>query len=272
MSSSKVKAGSKLYPTDPVAAAEGALSAWFSLTNSGATVTGAGYSSVPDLLDASNPATQSTDARRPTNQTSNNGLPIMTWPGSGNQVLASPLTTARNGASQWGCAAWVRLADVAGNFRSVVTILNATGGASADKVAAHASTTEYRLNAYAANTDGRRAESPAATALAATWQFVTFEFDSTGGSEAARSAISIDGVAQALDFSSIGTGTVPTSLVVPTTNLLIGSGANAASSSLVFSGSMGPNLYLFGAKMASAGVGLLTQQARLALMNYQRPT
>ncbi len=276
MTSSKVKPGSKLFPTDPIAATGGAaggvLSAWFSLTNSGATVTGAGYSSVPDLLDASNPAVQATDARRPTNQTSSNGLPIMTWPGSGNQVLASPLTTARNGASQWGCAAWVRLADVAGSFRSVVTILNATGGGSADKVAAHASTTEYRLNAYSSDTNGRRAESPALSAVAATWQFVTFEFDSTGANEAARSAISINGVAQTLDFSSIGVGTVPTALTVPTGNLLIGSGANAASSSLVFSGSMGPNLYLFGAKMAGAGVGLLTQQARLALMNYQRPT
>ncbi len=270
MTTSKVKRGSKLFPSDPVTAASGALSAWFTLF--GSTITGSGYSSVRDVLDAANPATQSTDARRPTNQTSSNGLPIMTWPGTGNQVLASALTTARNGASQWGCGAWVRLADVAGNFRSIVSILLATGGASADKVAAHASTNEYRLNAYAADTNGRRAESPAASAVAATWQFLTFEFDSTGANEASRSAISINGVPQTIDFSSIGTGTVPTALTVPTGNLLIGSGANAASSSLVFSGSMGPNLYLFGAKMAGAGVGLLTQQARLALMNYQRPT
>lgn len=270
MTTSKVKRGAKLFPTDPVAAAGGALSAWFSLTAAGATVTGAGYSSVPDRLDASNPATQSTDARRPTNQTSSNGLPIMTWPGSGNQVLVASLTSARNGTS-WGCGMWVRPSTLAPATQALVSILNTATGASGDKFIAYVATDLYGHNAYASNGDGRRAQAPVASALVSTWQFVTAEFDAAGGSEATRNVVTVDGAVQSLTFTSIGAGTAPTSLPTPTGNLLIGSGTNAASSSFVFSGSMGPNIYLFGAKMAGAGVGLLTQQARLALMNYQRP-
>lgn len=271
MTSSKVRSGSKLIPLDPASVAEGALSAWFSLTHPSATITGAGYSSVPDRLDGSNPAVQSVDARRPVNQTAANGLPIMTW-NSGNQNLTSPLTTSRNGATYWGCAAWVRMTSLAAATQTIVSILNATGNASADKTIAYVSTNEFRINVYTSNVVGRRSETPAASAVVSTWQFLTFEFDSTGASEATRSAISINGVAQTLDFSSIGAGTVPTSLVVPTGDLLIGAGANGGVATLQFGGSMGPNVYLLGSKMAGAGVGLLTPAARVALMNYERPT
>lgn len=272
MTSSKVKAGSKLFPTDPVSATGGALSAWFSLTASGATVTGSGYSSVPDRLDASNPAVQSTDARRPTNQTSNNGLPIMTWPGSGNQVLSASITSARNSSTHWGCAAWVRASTLAPATQAIVSILSTATGASADKCIGYVASTTFGGNVYASNGNGRRAVSPAGSAVVSTWQFVTFEFDSTGATEAVRNAVTINGVAQTLTITSIGVGTVPTSLTTPTGNLLIGSGTNAASSSFVFSGSMGPNVYLFGSKMAGATEGLLTPAARVALMNYERPT
>lgn len=267
MTSSKVKAGSKLFPTDPVAAAEGAVSAWYQLARG--TVTGSGYSSIPDALDASNPAVQSTDARRPVNQTSNNGLPVMSF--GANSVLGSPLTTARNGATFWGSAAWVRPTNVAG-AKAITAVTSLTGGASAFKIIPYLSGSAVAIIVYISGTDGRNAASASSVVTAATWHFVTFEYDATGATEAARTVITLNGVPLALTFSNIGAGGTTGALPTPTGNLLIGNQQDTGAASTPFVGLMGPDYYLFGAKMTGVASGLLTQQARLALMNYQRPT
>lgn len=267
MTSSKVKRGSKLFPTDPVAAAGGALSAWFQLARG--TVTGAGYSSVPDSLDASSPAVQSTDARRPENQLSNNGLPVMSF--GANHVLGSPLTTARNGATFWGLGAWVRPTTI-NSFKLIVAIANTTGGASANKILPHVALDTFRLGVYVSGSAGRNATTPSTSVAANTWYFVTFEYDANGATEALRNVITINGVPQTLSFVDFGAGGTTGALQTPTGNLLIGNQQDTTSALNPFTGLMGPNLYMFGSKMTAAATGLLTQQARLALMNYQRPT
>ncbi len=267
MTTSKVKRGSKLYPTDPAAAASGALSAWFTLI--GSTVTGSGYSSVRDLLDASNPAVQSTDGRRPINQTSNNGLPVMSF--TTNHVLAAPLTTARNGATFWGLGAWVRPTNVSG-AKAIAAVTALTGGASAFKIIPYLSGSAVALIAYISGTDGRNAATAGSVVAATTWAFVTFEYNGGGATEADRNVITVNGVPLSLTFSNIGAGGTTGALPTPTGNLLIGNQQDTGAASTPFVGLMGTNLYLFGAKMTGAASGLLTQQARLALMNYQRPT
>lgn len=242
------------------------VSSWFRLAQG--TIAGSGYSSVPDLLDPASPATQATDARRPTNQTSNNGLPIMTW--SGNQVLAAPLTTARNGATHWGCAGWVRLANLTA-VKTLVSIRDLTGGSSASKITVSADTATGRVVVFVASSDGRRGDSAAAFS-AGTWAFMTCEYDADAATEAARATITVDGTVRALTFSNFGVGGVTGALATPTGNLLIGNQQDAGSSSNVWVGSLGPNLYLFGSKMAGATEGLLTAAARTALMNFEAPT
>lgn len=268
MSSSKVAPGSRLFPAsfDPVVVTGGAVSAWFSLSHPSTVITGSGYSSVADVLDPSNPATQGTDADRPANQLSNNGLPIMSFASS---YLTTPLTSARNGATHWGCAGWVRYTG-SGN-QGFVTIFNISGGASASKVAPLivGTTFECHLLIYVSGNNGRRATSPSASAAASTWLFLTYEYDANGATEADRNVISIGGVAQTLGFTDAGSGGTTGALVVPTGNMIIG-GVGTTSNPLT--GLIGPNLYLFGSKMAGATAGLLTPAARTALMNYQQPT
>lgn len=246
-----------------------ALASWFRLADAASVITGSGYSSVRDILDPSNPAVQSTDGRRPINQSASNGLPVMSF--TTNHVLAAPLTAARNGATFWGMAGWVRPTNVSG-AKAIGAVSGLPGGASAFKIIPYLSGSAVALIAYISGTDGRNAASPSAVVSAATWHFVTFEYDGSGATEADRNVITIGGVAQALTFSNIGAGGTTGALPTPTGNLLIGNQQDSGAASTPFVGLMGPNLYLFGSKMAGATSGLLTAAARTALMNFEVPT
>jgi hypothetical protein len=270
MTSSKVKPGSKLFPTDPVAAtggAGGAVSSWLSLPHASSVIAGAGDSSVHDILNA-NPATQSTDGRRPAGET-NGGQPCMRF--ATNDVLVWPLIAANNGTTRTGFAFWFKT-DAIGSFQNLIEINTGTGGASGRKLSLFIRNTgPIYADMYSSptGTSGTTGQGPVLSAL--TWYFVTLEYDASAATDALKLTITLGGVAQTLAFTPFGAGSL-TTLPTVTGNALIGNRVNAGSPDLPFQGLIGPNFWCLGAKQAGAGQGLLTQQGRLALMNYQRPT
>lgn len=258
--SSKVRMGSKLFPTDPVAATAGAVSSWFSFAHPSSVITGAGYSSVHDILNPSSPATQSTDARRPPAATSANGLPIVTVASSN---LAVPLIAARIGTAAWGFWGWVKQSATADGFVSFGT----SGGASANFAWFNYNTsgTNCKTELW---TGAQSRVFNKGSLTAGAWQFLTLEFNGALSADA-RYIITIDGAVQSGTFSG-SLGSVPATLPAVT-----GSGSLlsfTAAAGFPFVGSLGTNFGFLAAAMTGASEGLLTQQARLALMNYQRPT
>jgi len=221
-----------------------AVSAWLRLAHG--TIAGSGYSSIPDMLNV-NPAIQTTDARRPVNQFSNNGLPIATFT---DDFLSWPLTSANNGTVRLGFATWIRPT----NTGEILCILSGAGMASSNKFRA-ISTTTLRCDAYP---EDRHAESTALTSSA--WQFVTIEIDCSKGTEATQVIHTVNTVVQSVSFSS---GTPwPSSLPDVTGNMLIG--AVTASAAGPFRGSFGPNFFWLSRQ--------LTAPERTILMNFEQPT
>lgn len=260
MTSSKVKAGSKLFPVDPVAATNGSVSSWFSLAHTSSVITGSGYSSVHDILNPSSPATQSTDARRPPGATSNNGLPILNVTAA---TLSVPLIAARVNTTAWGFWGWVKQSSTADALISFGTTGGATGGNFA----------WFNFNTSGTNgkvelwngASSRRCDTGFAVGA---WKFVTLEYNSALSGDA-RFASSINGVAQTASFSG-SLGAVPASL-----NAVTGSASMLSfntNGGFPFVGNVGTNFGFLSSAMTGASEGLLTQQARLALMSYQRPT
>jgi hypothetical protein len=260
-------------PIDPVNVTAGAVSAWLRVASG--TITGSGYSALPDALDAANPAVQSTDARRPTAATSANGLPILAC---SSQAMSLPLTAARNGTTQWGFGCWVKQTG-GGASAWVITSIDSAGsaGASARKFLAQPSTggvTNVGMFVFNATSTTARGAQKTGVLTANTWMFLTYELNlGSGGSEATRAVITLNGAVQGLTFSdALGTpGAMPTSMPSPTGSIglfaqNLSTGANG------FGGNIGPNIYLFGSAMPGATEGLLTASARTALMNFEAPT
>lgn len=219
------------------------VSAWLRVANG--TVTGAGYSSIPDALGATSPATQSTDANRPVNGTAANGLPIMNLT---DDFLFWPLSAANNGATKNGFACWCKSNNT--GIQNLFVIWNGGGGASAAKA-------DFFVNAsnlnYFCETGGTAAKSGLMTAN--TWHFVTCEYDGTQATDAARLLVTVDGTV-------IGTTntTIPASQPTPTGNAWIGGFSSAQS----WVGSIGPNFFFLNAQLSAA--------ERTALMNFEVPT
>lgn len=260
MTSSKAKAGSKLFPVDPVAATGGAVSSWFSLAHASSVITGSGYSSVHDILNPSSPATQSTDARRPPGATSNNGLPILNVTAA---TLSVPLIAARVNTLTWGFWGWVKQTSTADALISFGTTGGATGGNFA----------WFNFNTSGANgkvelwngASSRRCDT---AFTVGDWKFITLEYNSARSGDA-RFVATTNGVVQSTSFSG-SLNPVPASL-----NAVTGSASMLSFNTgggFPFVGNVGPNWGFLSAAMAGASEGLLTQQARLALMSYQRPT
>jgi hypothetical protein len=225
----------------------GKVSAWLRLSEG--TVTGEGYSSVPDLLGGS-PAEQTTDARRPVNGASANGLPIATYTAD---FLSWPLGAGNNGAVKWGMAGWFKLANTTGN-KQLMTITSTAGGASANKINPFITGSAMRVDDQVTD---RHAQSGT---LDTAWHFLTFEVDCSQATEALQVLQSIDTVLQTVSFSSDTAWGA--ALAVPTGNALIGAGTTGALTPFV--GSMGPNLYFLNAQ--------LTPAERAILMNFEAPT
>ena len=262
MTSSKVKAGSKLFPIDPVAATDGAVSSWFSLAHPSSVITGSGYSSVHDILNPSSPLTQSTDGLRPPNATSANGLPIITAVAD---FMSLPIIAARANDTTWGFWAWLRQSATADNIQTFRTLIGSNVNRS--QMFFRTSGTGFRVEVFAAEATSRIMDATGLTA--SQWNFFTVEFNGNRSGDA-RAIITVNGAVPSLTY---GTGT-GVSEMPATLRTVSGTGSMFAlgSGGPFFVGSWGTNFGFLGAAMTGASEGLLTQQARLALMNFQRPT
>lgn len=240
-----------------------AVSSWFRLAHPSTAITGSGYSSVHDVLNPSSPATQGTDARRPPNATSSNGLPIVDVTA---HVLSIPVIDARNGTTYWGFAGHFRR--TGGTFPSRVA-MRAVAGSSADKLDTQSASGDGdRLAFHSLNGAGADSvsEIDGASPLN-TWQFLTYEFNGDGATDADKCVITVDGVVQTLTFSGAA---MPSALVSVTGTIMYL--AQQSGGTNPFVGQAGPNWYFFNAKMAGVTQGLLTAPARSSLSTFERPT
>lgn len=246
---------SGFLPSDLVG---GVVSSWFRLA--AGTITGSGYSSVPDILDAASPATQGTDARRPPAAVSANGFPIVTV---ASHALVIPVTAARYGTTKWGFWGWFRRNTGADNLSSA----SAVSGSSVDRLFMGYVSTNYR--ALVVSPDGsqtRAADVPSGTIN--TWKFMTVEYNADFAGDLAM-CMTVDGTPIVPTFSG-ALGAIPATLRAVTGNSSFG--AISAAGSLPFVGSIGGNWGFLGGAMAGVTTGLLTPAARTQLMNFEAPT
>jgi hypothetical protein len=242
----------------------GIVSAWLRLQQG--TIAGTGYSSIPDVL-ANNPAVQATDADRPNNTTSANGLPIMDLDGSTDFLSVPLLSSSNNQSVTAGFAAWIKPDGVSGTLGLWVSIPGA-----ANRIELLQLSATLSVDIYISQFSSRRGA--VASALTANvWQFITWEYDGGGANDAARCTLTVNGVVQTLTFSdSSGTpGAMPATLVTGGTTGLIGMRV-AASHTGGFDGKIGPNIYWLGSKMSGATQGLFTTAARNSIMSFEQPT
>ncbi len=253
----QVAGGAAFDPRD-----SGKVSAW--LRFSQGTVTGSGFSSVPDVLN-SNPATQSTDAQRPASGTSGNGLTIATF---SNDFLAWPLVNGNNNQSPaWGIALWVRCTPD-GTVRRLwsIRLPGALGGASDNRIEICSDNNASRgifVDIYTSTVTARRGAVQASFA-ASTWTFLTVEYDGAQSAEADECVITTGGAVRTLAFGdAAGTpGDMPDTLIQPTGNAHLGAQTTAAGNPFV--GDIGPNVFILNARLTAA--------ERTALMNFEAPT
>lgn len=232
------------------------------------TITGVGYSSVPDFTVA-NPAVQTTDARRPVpgvtaNSPIANGLPFGTFSSVSSSSLSWPLIAAGPGANnqitKTGFAFWVKQ-PASGNER-IISIGGGTGGATGQKMFLSFDTTQrLTVGCYSSGTDGRQGTTPPAAFVAGAWVFVRWAYDSSLGTEALRCKLYVNEVLQVLAFSNIGAGGAPTTLQVVTGNAIIGNFNNSAVPVQALNGSIGAIAYAIAGDIAAAdGVELMAYQ------------
>jgi len=236
------------------------VSAWLRFASG--TVTGHGFSSVPDVLN-SNPAVQTVDAARPARVLSANGLPLGDFDGTSGR-LQWPLNaagTGNNGTSATGFMFWLVPDNVTGDQRLITIWIGGSQTDSTRKLIFEKTGAALRLFIR----DGAvNPEALTGAVLAIGVPVcVGFEFNGALGTSAAKVVITVNGVAVAST-----NGAMPTTLTVCAGDLTIG----AYGSSLLFDGRMGPNILVLGSAMAGVTSGLLTPAARLALANFEAPT
>jgi hypothetical protein len=243
-----------------------AVSSWFRVAQG--TITGSGYSSIPDVLNPASPAVQSTDAQRPPAATSSNGLPILACV---NDALSVPIIAARNNATTWGFWGWLRRTGVANVGPFAVRALS---GASVNRCDAQPQVAPGDASCFywnAASTTARTGMASSVYALNA-WAFVTYEFEGAALTEPDQALITLNTNIQVSSFSNIvgAPGAMPASLANPTGTIAVC--AQQLNGTNPWVGNFGPNFGFLASKMAGATQGLLTPAARLALMNFEAPT
>jgi hypothetical protein len=236
------------------------VSSWFRLSQG--TITGSGYSSIPDALDGANPLTQTQDNRRPPAATSANGLPIIT---ATTPCLTLPITAARANTTTWGLWGWFRPTTAADNVLSLHTI----PGSSANRTFIwwNLSGTRLSVQIFASSTTSRLLD---ITGLVPnTWQFLTIEFNGNRSGDA-RCIVTVNAAVPAQAYStSTAVTEMPAALAAVTgTGSLMALGLSGP----FYAGSWGPNFGFLGSAMPAATEGLLTPGARALLRNYQAPT
>ena len=241
-------AGSPVLPSLQVAGtytvSASPIAAW--LRNAQGTITGSGYSSIPDILGATSPAVQSTDANRPVNGTSANGLPIATY---SNDFLSWPLNANNNQTTKYGFACWCKI--TFSGFQNLFVIWAGGGGASANKFDFFLS--NANLQALFEPGGGQAAKTNLMSSGA--WHFVTVEYDGTLATDTLRAVVTVDGVV----IGTINTA-IPTSQPAPTGNAWFG----GFGASQFLQGSIGPNFWWLNRP--------LTTTERNNIMNFEVPT
>jgi hypothetical protein len=257
---SKVADSSPLVDlTDPVNITGGAVSSWFRLASS--TVTGSGYSSVVDMLNASSPMTQTTDSLRPPTALSANGYPIIN---TSAHVLSVPLIASRMNTSTWGFWGWIKRGASANNFFSIGT---SSGSSALRSYMEIIGGNNLRTEIWNGSSQARFCD--AAIGALNTWQFFTVEYDGSGGTDAAKLTRTLGGLPVTVAFSGVAAS------VGSPLNSATGAGSFCAftlAGGFPFIGNIGPNFGFLNAKMSGATEGLLTADARAALMNFEAPT
>lgn len=230
-----------------------------------ATLVAGDISSLPDLLNA-NPAVQTVAARRPTLENSaGNALPCMRF--ATNDVLSWPITAqSAGGTSQAGWGLWVKL-DAASGVEALINVLSGTvGGASGVKLRLQTSTATLQ---FRASPDGAAVKTnTTGNVLDAGWHFITVEYDSTAGTDAAKMVQTVDGVS----LGSISGAATLGTLFAATGNILIGNLTDTTVALSPLNGLIGPQIYAFASKTAGATTGLLSSAERTSLLNYRKPT
>jgi hypothetical protein len=247
-----------------------ALSAWLRLA--GGTVTGVGYSSVPDILNPVNPAVQTVDARRPTNGTSSNGLPIANFVTANATCWVWPSANNNNNAltTKAGFAGWFKFTTYTGIFKCIFEIGGSTGAYDNSKFEVYIDSSR-RVNLYHFGVDtggynGRNAQSPFnSVPVAGTWFFLRWQFNGGNATEALRSKTYINEIEVTNTFSNVGSGGTPLTLRTGLSSIpsILGSfGDN--DNTYAIAGAFGPNTYLLKDDLTAA--------EGTALMNFEKPT
>lgn len=240
-----------------------------------ATVTGAGVSSLPDLLNV-NPAVQGTDAKRPPRVASAGNGTLLLQPND--DTLTLPAIAANNQLVTWGFATFLRLDDlITTKYLLRYGPTGAFDPAATDSLNLRILGNEgvfIQVFTNALGTAARSAQTASGALNSSAYTFVTVEFNGNLAAEADRVVITIDGVVQTLSFgNSVGApGAMPAALQGQPVGTDIVLFSEIASGFTPYLGSAGPKIYFFGAAMAGVTQGLLTAGARQALSAFQRPT
>jgi hypothetical protein len=248
-----------------------ALSGWLRVAS--ATVTGSGVSSLPDRIVTANPWLQATDSRRPPLVNSANGYPMLQ--NNGLQVLlptsmaaAAPINTT----AEWGFGAYVAHDAFTAQQCLIRVGFTAGSGFTGDSHRLEVTTGKaiiFDVHLDATGANYRRATTPI-NVVDTTPRFITVEFYGGGATDADKVRICVDGVAQTLTFSAIGTAAaMPSALIGTAPNMGLMNRRASTDSPLL--GRMGPNVWFFGSRMSGA-TWLLTPAALAALARFERPT
>lgn len=178
---------------------------------------------IPDRL-STNAAVQATSGRKPTIGVAANGKPIATFLRSAPNQLAVPVVPAINGTTKWGFACWVKMV-TNGSFHCLYN----RGRAGEYSVEIYLdSNRRCRVSKFGQDSSGYngRDSLTAVNSLPAAGTFfaLRYQFDGSGGSEAARDKTFVDGVdlSPGTTWSNVGAGGSPVALRSTTGSCMLG--------------------------------------------------
>lgn len=213
-------------------------------------------SSLPDLLNGSNPATQAVGSRQPT------GNADLTVSYSGTNVLVWPLAANNSQTGYTALCGWFKFTSVAAATQRLFAIGNGAGGATVRRLVWQTSTNKMQNVIFTVDGSGNRInDSPAAALSAGVYLWLRFVWDQAGATDADKIRNYIANVLQTANLS--GTGTLGAGLQATTGNALLGNFTNDGVFATPFTGTHGRRLYWLSAEPTAA--------QDLALQNYDKP-
>jgi hypothetical protein len=226
---------------------------------------GGEWTSWVDIISGNNGAINA--ARRPAVAAAANGLPLAAF--LTNDAVAWPIAASNFNRDTWGIFLDAKPTAVA-STQILWCISNGnTNGADHKAIVTFFSLTDWIIDVYATDANGRRFIVPLGAAAGVSRRY-GIEYDSGAGGDA-NVYPTINGVVQSTVKSNLGAGATLGQLQVCTGNLLIGNFNDGAASSAL-TGSTGPNVVSLTSKLAGASSGqLLTAEGRARLVGYQVP-